>query len=275
MGLLIFSNSVFQVTLKCGSQSDDSCMKRSSTPSSVEYNVREPINICDVLPPPPDHPYYKTHNTVSMTIRTNPMSPQMCHRQTTNQQRWPTLASPIPHFSQNWQDKNDESLKCNRNISPDIEEENDYESGSVLYEECDQNLGKNFFNYGGEPTEEYYRNINMECLNSEIELEPPPDPCPDTLPRNRTMQSVSGYLSQSWRSKSHSPSISNELTSSNDKDCRKPQNNQSPVNNRRSGHNPNCESNQSTDSSDESGGHNKRRQRSRSKSIDRKFRNLR
>lgn len=249
-------------------------MERSSTPSS-EYNVREPINICDVLPPPPDHPYYKTHNTASMTIRTNPMSPQMCHPA---QQRWPLLTPSISHFSQNWLDKKWDSYKRNRDISPHIEEENDYESGSVLYEECDQNIGNNFFNYGGEPTEEYYKNINMEFIE-ETELEPPPDPCPDTLPRNRTKHSVSGCSGQLWHSQSHNPSILSESTSLHDEDCRKIQNNQSPVNNRRSGHNPNCENNQSTDSSDESGDHSKRwpsrLQRSRSKSIDRKFRNLR
>lgn len=45
------------VTLQRGAQSDDSCVKCSASPSSSEYNapVREPLNICDVLPPPPNH----------------------------------------------------------------------------------------------------------------------------------------------------------------------------------------------------------------------------
>lgn len=269
------------MTLQRGAQSDDSCVKCSASPSSSEYNapVREPLNICDVLPPPPEHPYYKPPNMASMTIRTNPvaMSPQICRRQAAGQSRWPTPPPPVPHFPKNWQENNEKILKRNRNTSPDIEEENDYESGSVLYEECDPNLGKNFFSYG-EPTEEYYRNINLEFLD-ENGMEPPPDPCPDTLPKSRTKHSASGYSGQSWLSQSHNPSISNESSVSYDDDRHKPRNDQSPSNSRRSARNQSCGSNQSIGSSDESESDNNRwpsrLRRSRSKSSDRKFRNVR
>lgn len=212
----------------------------------------------------------------SMTIRTNPvaMSPQICRRQVAAQ-RWPTLPPPVPHFPQNWQQQqqqqpsNEPNFKRNRNTSPEIEEENDYESGSVLYEECDPNLGKNFF-YGGEPTEEYYRNINMEFLD-ENELEPPPDPCPDTLPKNRTKHSASGYSGQSWQSNSHNPSISNESTISYDDDRQKIRNDQSPVNSRRSARAQGCGSNHSSDESESD--NNRWPARLRRKSSDRKFRN--
>lgn len=219
----------------------------------------------------------------SMTIRTNPvaMSPQICRRQAA-QSRWPTLPPPVPHFPQNWQQQqqhqppqsNDKNYKRTRNTSPEIEEENDYESGSVLYEECDQNMGKNFFNYGGEPTEEYYRNINMEFLD-ENEMEPPPDPCPDTMPKNRgTKHSGSGYSGQSWLNKSHNPSISNESSASYDDDRHKPRNDQSPVNSRRSARNQSCGSNQSSDESESDNNRwPSRLRRSRSKSKDRKYRN--
>lgn len=279
-------NFKFQVTLQRGAQSDDSCVKCSASPSSSEYNapVRESLNICDVLPPPPDHPYYKPPNMSSMTIRTNPvaMSPQICRRQGVGQ-RWPTLPPPVPHFPQNWQQQqqqqlqqpDDQSYKRNRNQSPEIEEENDYESGSVLYEECDPNLGKNFFNYGGEPTEEYYRNINMEFLDENELCEPPP-PCPDSLPKtNRTKHSGSG---QSWLSQTHNPS---ESSASYDEDRHKPRNDQShdhqsPVNSRRSARNQSCGSNQSSDESESDIDNNRwpsRLRRSRSKSSDRKYRN--
>lgn len=293
-----------------GAQSDDSCVKCSASPSSSEYNapVREALNICDVLPPPPDHPYYKPPNMASMTIRTNPvaMSPQICRRQaaaaTGTGQRWPTLPPPVPRFPQNWQDqsshtsehKNFVKRQNHRNTSPEIEEENDYESGSVLYEECEQAMDRNFFNYGGEPTEEYYRNINMEFLD-ENGLEPPPDPCPDTLPKNRTKHSASGYSGQSWlsgvsgvsgggnQSTSHNPSVvSNESIAYDGDQNHKLRNDRSPVNGRRSMRNQNSAavavaagSNQA--SSDESESDNNRWparfHRSRSKSGDRKFRN--
>lgn len=259
-----------------GAQSDDSCIKCSASPSSSEYNapIREPLNICDVLPPPPDHPYYKPPNMASMTIRTNPvaMSPQAICRRQAGVQRWPTLPPPVPNFPQNWQQtvSNEPNFKRNRKTSPEIEEENDYESGSVLYEECDPNLGKNFFNYGGEPTEEYYRNINMEFLDENELLEPPPDPCPE---KNRTKHSASGYSGQSWLSNSHNPSISNESSISYDDDRQKIRNDQSPVNSRRSARAQGCGSNQSSDESESDNNRWPSRLRSRSKSSDRKFRN--
>lgn len=292
-----------------GAQSDDSCVKCSASPSSSEYNapVREPLNICDVLPPPPDHPpsgYYKPPNMASMTIRTNPvaMSPQICRRQggggggvTVVGQRWPTLPPPVPRFPQNWQDISnasvtaaDTSFKRNQRTAEIEEEENDYESGSVLYEECEQ--AKNFFNYGGEPTEEYYRNINMEYLDEINEVEPPPDPCPDTLPKNRTKHSGSAYSGQSWLGNSNqqssssspqnNPSASNDSSSiSYDDDPHKLRNDQSPVNGRRTMRNntPLCNTaNSNQASSDESECDNNRWparfHRSRSKSGDRKFR---
>ncbi|ETN65072.1 neural cell adhesion molecule 1, partial [Anopheles darlingi] len=67
--------------------SEESCMKCSngnSPVSSNEYNapMREPINISDVLPPPPDHPYGTYRPPNNMTIRTNPaaLSPQMMRK---------------------------------------------------------------------------------------------------------------------------------------------------------------------------------------------------
>lgn len=292
-----------------GAQSDDSCVKCSASPSSSEYNapLREPLNICDVLPPPPDHPYYKPPNMNSMTIRTNmlntvAMSPQICRRQGgVGVQRWPTLPPPVPRFPQNWQDGSSSTAEKNskrnqRNVaaSPEIEEEeNDYESGSVLYEECEQDrMDKNFFNYGGEPTEEYYRNINMEFLD-ENEMEPPPDPCPDTLPKNRIggKHSAGAYTGQPWlgntnqsssTSSPHNPSTESSI--SYDDDQHKLRNDQSPVNGRRTTMRNNSQmsngggggsSNQV--SSDESECDNNRWparfHRSRSKSGDRKFRN--
>lgn len=223
-----------------------------------------------------------------MTIRTNPvaMSPQICRRdrQAGGQSRWPTLPPPVPHFPQNWQQLqqhqqvqlqqhhqqssiDEQNYKRNhRNTSPEIEEENDYESGSVLYEECDPSLGKNFFNYGGEPTEEYYRNINLEFLDENELAMTPPDPCPDSLPKpNRTKHSSSGYSGQSWLSQTHNASESSASYED------KPRNDQSPVNSRRSARN------QSNHSSDDSESDNNRwpsrLHRSRSKSSDRKFRN--
>lgn len=265
-----------------GAQSDDSCIKCSASPSSSEYNapVREPLNICDVLPPPPppDHPYYKPPNMSSMTIRTNPvpMSPQIYRRQA-GQTRWPTLPPTMSNIPPNWQHQQqqqqqqqsqEQSYKINHDISSEIEEEeNDYESGSVLYEECDQHLAKNFFNCGGEPTEEYYRNINMEFLD-ENELEP------DTLPGQG---SGSGYSNQqSWlKNQKHNPSISNQSTISYDDDRHKPRNDQSPANTRRSARKQSCGSNQSSDESESDNNQwpQSRLHRSRSKSSDRKYRN--
>ncbi|XP_031639876.1 uncharacterized protein LOC116351869, partial [Contarinia nasturtii] len=252
------------VTLQRGTQSDDSCIKCSTSPSSSEYNSPMIRESCDVLPLPPqppsplDHPYHPP-NMSNMTIRTNPVAMSPICRRTATQSHWPTLPPPVPHLI--WQQPqqqpsqlqpqhqsiNDQQIiyKCNRKRSPEIEvEENDYESGSVLYEECDQNLATNFFNYGGEPTEEYYRNINinMEFLN-ENELEQS-NPCLDTMLKNR----------------------------------HKPRNDQSPVNSRRSGRKQSADSNQNSnddDSTSESDNNRwpSRLRRSRSKSSDRKYRN--
>lgn len=281
---------------RSGAQSDDSCIKFSASPSSSEYNApiqeRQPLNICDVLPPPPDHPYgaYKPPN--NMTIRTNPvaMSPQICRR-TAQQSRWPTL--PVQNYTQNWQQNEQQNYhnQSNRNISDMVEEENDYESGSVLYEQCcrpEDNLksNRNFFNYG-EPTEEYYRNINMEFLDEnefDGHLSPPPEPCPDTLPKNRLKHNNANSFanqSSSWQQNQSHP---NETNHTYDDDRTKSLNDQSPVNSRRSTRNQgNGSSSRSAQSSEESESDNNRwprqeqitsrTRRTRSKSGDRKFRN--
>ncbi|GAB0099022.1 hypothetical protein DMENIID0001_148420 [Sergentomyia squamirostris] len=161
-----------------GGNSDDTCAKCSASPSSSEYNapMREPMNLCEMLPPPPDHPYgaYKPPN--NMTIRTNPtaMSPQVMRRVPPTPPRWGTLPPPLPTYPQTW---------CQPRNGPGdyFPEENDYESGSVLYEQCcrpgdEQNY---FINGCGEPTEEYYRNVNMEFFeDQEFEPSTPPPPCP-------------------------------------------------------------------------------------------------
>lgn len=189
------------VTLKRnggGAQSDDSCVKCSASPSSSEYNapMREPINICDMLPPPPDHPYgsYKPPN--NMTIRTNPaaMSPQVLRRIPPTPPRWGTLPPPIPNFPQNWIQQRRLHSDMDNNQSM-LYSENDYESGSVLYEQCCRGPGgvngvgvigngddpNSYFSHGGEPTEEYYRNVNMEFFeDQDYEPSTPPPPCPDT-----------------------------------------------------------------------------------------------
>lgn len=179
------------VTLQRGAQSDDSCIKCSASPSSSEYNapVREPLNLCDVLPPPPDHPYgsYKPPN--SMTIRTNPaaMSPQVQRRIPPTPPRWGTQPPPIPTFPQNWSPDSRQLMPIDVDNNQDCYSENDYESGSVLYEQCSRPEETGYFMRGGEPTEEYYRNINMEFLE-EQDFEPstPPPPCPDSYSRNHS-----------------------------------------------------------------------------------------
>lgn len=237
------------VTLQRGAQSDDSCVKCSASPSSSEYNapVREPLNICDVLPPPPNHPYgsYKPPN--NMTIRTNPaaMSPQVSRRIPPTPPRWGNQAPPIPTFPQNWQSTDRQQMPTDVDNNQDCYSENDYESGSVLYEQCCRPNDKNFFIRGGEPTEEYYRNINMEFLE-EQEFEPstPPPPCPDSY-NNRIN--------------------SNLRLLANGQD--------SPLNNRRPNRSQgSTQSAQSSDSeSDNRWAPRSRRSRSRSKSGDRKY----
>lgn len=245
------------VTLKRGggggTQSDDSCVKCSNSPSSSEYNapVREGINICDMLPPPPDHPYgsYKPPN--NMTIRTNPaaMSPQVMRRIPPTPPRWGTLGHnlppPIPNFPQNWTQQ--------RRMQPELENglysENDYESGSILYEQCCRPENNPYFHRHGEPTEEYYRNVNMEYFEEQaISYEPstPPPPCPDSYSKMNT----------------------NLRLLANNPD--------SPMNTKRPTRSQG--STLSAQSSDESESDNRwaprsRRSRSRSKSSDRKFRN--
>lgn len=180
------------VTLQRGAQSDDSCIKCSASPSSSEYNapVREPMNLCDVLPPPPDHPYGTYKPPTNMTIRTNPaaMSPQVSRRVPPTPPRWGTMPPPIPTFPHNWAPDNRAMMPPDVDNDQHIYAENDYESGSVLYEQCcrpEENGG--YFMRGGEPTEEYYRNINMEFLeDQEFEPSTPPPPCPDSYSRNHS-----------------------------------------------------------------------------------------
>ncbi|XP_055853853.1 roundabout homolog 3-like [Episyrphus balteatus] len=228
----------------------DDCRKCSASPSSSEYNapIRMPMNMCDMLPPPPDHPYnsYKTMN--NMTIRTNPaaLSPQVMRRgmqgmpQPHQPPVWGSLPPPpIPNFPQNWmqerntgggyhhpqhqmqqqhpqhqqmqqqmqqqqmqqqqmqqqhqqhsqlpsqlqqQQQKAQQHQYRHQQDPhhqNIYSENEYESGSVLYEQFCRDNEASYFNEGGEPTEEYYRNVNMEFFeDQEFEPATPPPPCP-------------------------------------------------------------------------------------------------
>lgn len=287
-----------------GAQSDDSCIKFSASPSSSEYNApiheRQPLNICDVLPPPPDHPYgaYKPPN--SMTIRTNPvaMSPQICRRTGIPQSRWPTL--PAQGYTPNWQTNNQQTYpinQSNQNIN-EMEEENDYESGSVLYEQCmrpdaDMQASRNYFNYG-EPTEEYYRNINMEFLDENLfdGHTSPPEPCPDTLPKNRNkhINLPNKFVNPSWQQhqqqqQQQQPQPSQQSPEMHGSDDRTATvNESSPVNGRRTIRNQvnGTVCGRSAHSSEESESDNNRwprqdsmasrARRTRSKSGDRKFR---
>ncbi|XP_053679217.1 receptor-type tyrosine-protein phosphatase S-like [Anopheles nili] len=202
--------------------SEESCLKCSngnSPASSNDYNapMREPINISDMLPPPPDHPYGTYRPPNNMTIRTNPaaLSPQMMRKngsgvsQGNGQPRWDTLPPPIPSFPQNWirphphQQQQHHHPDMYNNVNAP---ENDYESGSVLYEQCYRTgppssggasagggsamtdpmlIGGNieFFSQAGEPTEEFYRNVNQE-FSDDMGFEPasPPAPCPESIP---------------------------------------------------------------------------------------------
>lgn len=183
------------VTLKRNGQQiqqiEETCNKCTGSPSSSEYNApaREPLNLCDILPPPPDHPYgaYKPPN--NMTIRTNPaaMSPQVLRRIPPTPPRWGTLPPPIPNFPQNWMTNQRGRHQNNLdNGHHDMYSENDYESGSVLYEQCCRPHENNFFSQGGEPTEEYYRNVNMEFYDDQnYEPSTPPPPCPDISYNNK------------------------------------------------------------------------------------------
>lgn len=276
------------VTLQRGAQSDDSCVKCSASPSSSEYNapVREPLNICDVLPPPPDHPYGAYKPPSNMTIRTNPvaMSPQIGRRVPATPPRWGTLPPPIPNFPQNWPEHahNNPNLINSNLINPnqDYYVENDYESGSVLYEQCcrPDEQAANYFNRGGEPTEEYYRNINMEYLDDqEFEPSTPPPPCPD--PYNAARLNSNLRLINSGNNLNHQQQQQAQSQHQHQQQQQTQQvlqSDQSPVNSRRPSRNEN-NSNRTALSSDESESDNSRwaprTRRSRSKSGDRKFRN--
>lgn len=294
------------VTLRRGgTQSDDSCVKCSASPSSSEYNapVREPMNLCDLqLPPPPDQPYasYKPLNN-NMTIRTNPaaISPHIGRRVPPTPSQWEanSMPPPIPNFPQNWGSKGSkQNINPNSNSQGYYPEENDYESGSVIYEQCCRPEDANFFNRGGEPTEEYYRNINMEFLDDR-EMEPsmtPPPPCPDTY--NNTNISISSSSSRNTANKygynclyaqdPHHPH-QQQQHHIHHQQPQQPQHQQqqqtardnSPINMRRTLRSQNSNAdNRSTQSSDESESDNNRwvaprQRRSRSKSSDRKYRN--
>ncbi|XP_065083087.1 roundabout homolog 2-like isoform X1 [Ochlerotatus camptorhynchus] len=265
------------VTLQRGGTiSEEPCMKCANSPVSSEYNapLREPINISDVLPPPPDHPYGTYRPPTSMTIRTNPaaLSPQMMrknHVPPPMPNRWDTMPPPIPSFPQNWIRPHHMNPALTMN-NAEMYSENDYESGSVLYEQCyrpDQMPpvpppnGNHFFSHAGEPTEEFYRHMNMEFAQ-DIGFEPnsPPAPCPET-PFN------SKYLTGPGAA--DSPIISRKVG----------------VNTTTRGHMPNSASNNSnnynsqhsTGQSSESDSDNRwapartKRSRSRSKSSDRKY----
>lgn len=257
------------VTLQHGGiQSDDSCVKCSLSPSSSEYNapIREPLNICDVLPPPPDHPYssYKTPN--NMTIRTNPvpMSPQINRRTSHSTHHWNHTASPIQGYNNGWQEPSALGIIGNERNRDYYE--NEYESGSVLYEQCcrPDEIPNNIFYRGGEPTEEYYRNINMECLiGQEFEPSTPPPPCPDS--RNSTMlrpMNTEAYHTNSNTSKQFKH---NDLIPSHG--------HHSVKKFTESGRNTNSLSSDERESDNNTNRHLKRIRRHRSKSNDRKIQN--
>lgn len=191
-----------------GNHSDDSCLKNStSSPSSSEYNApvhEQSVNYCDTMLPKmhQEHTYeaYKPPN--NMTIRTNPtaISSPIIRRVPNIPPRWDSHAPPIPDFPHNWYNERIQS-NAMQNINAvnndynksniDAFSENDYEYGSVLYEQCN---GNTFFNVGGEPTEEYYRNINMEFLEQQkYEMSPP-----SMMQYNNT----SGHSKKNYRNKS-------------------------------------------------------------------------
>lgn len=262
-----------------GQTSDDSCVKCSQSPSSSEYNapLREPLNLQDMLPPPPDHPYgsYMPINTTNMTIRHNPLnpnpiSPQVGRRMPPAPPRWvpnnlhansATMhhnhnsmhhPPPIPNFPQNWMQQ--QRLNAGLDINPqEVYSENDYESGSVLYEQCYRPENPEFFSRGGEPTEEFYRNVNMEFYGDYYDEEhptSPPGPAPGDYPNNNSNLRLLGG------------------------------NQDSPVNSRKQSRSTaSTQSAQSSDTeSDDDGADHRwaprpgRRSRSRSKSNDRKYR---
>ncbi|XP_055589281.1 roundabout homolog 2-like [Uranotaenia lowii] len=270
------------VTLQRGGTiSEESCMKCANSPVSSEYNapMREPINISDVLPPPPDHPYGTYRPPTSMTIRTNPaaLSPQMMrknHPPPPMPNRWDTMPPPIPSFPQNWIRPRHMNPALTMN-NAEMYTENDYESGSVLYEQCyrpDQMPpvmpppnGHHFFGRGGEPTEEFYRHMNME-FSEDMCFEPasPPAPCPET-PLN------SKYMSGGGAGSLDSPVISRKIGGGMNTASR------GHLPNSASSNSNNYSSQHSTGQSSESDSDNRwapartKRSRSRSKSSDRKY----
>lgn len=175
-----------------------------------------------------------------------------------------------------------------------MDEENDYESGSVLYEQCMRTdvdamqPNRNYFSYG-EPTEEYYRNINMEFLE-ENEFDghtSPPEPCPDTLPKNRGKHiNVAGNKFASpaaWQGAQQQQQLP-EIHGTDERTTTASE--QSPVNGRRTtirNQGNGTSSGRSAHSSEDSESDNNRwprqdsmasrARRTRSKSGDRKFRN--
>lgn len=249
------------VTLQRGGQtSDDSCVKCSASPSSSEYNapVREPLNLQDMLPPPPDHPYGSYHPIpVNMTIRQNPLnpnpiSPQVGRRMPQAPPRWaPTIGHnppPIPNFPQNWMTQQRLNAGLDPHNPQEVYSENDYESGSVLYEQCFRPENTEYFSRGGEPTEEFYRNVNMEFYGDYYDEDhpiSPPAPAPNDYPNNSNLRLLGG-------------------------------NQESPVNSRKQSRSTaSTQSAQSSDSESDEGGRwapRTRRSRSRSKSNDRKYR---
>lgn len=269
------------VTLQRGGGiSDDSCVKCSASPSSSEYNapIREPLNLQDMLPPPPDHPYGSYRPINNITIRSNPLnpnpiSPQVGRRMPND--RWGTGIAPHPHqqppppqshrpppvpnFPQNWL----QQQRLNAGLDPmptEVYSENDYESGSVLYEQCFRPEEREYFNNGGEPTEEFYRNVNREFYGhghgqyyEEDQMSPPPGPAPnDYTPNNSNLRLLGG-------------------------------NQESPINSRKQSRSTaSTQSAHSSDDSEEEANYENerwaprtRRSRSRSKSNDRKYRNNR
>lgn len=239
------------VTLQRNIQLDETFAKCASSPNSSEYNVpvRVPLNLCDVLPPPPDHPYGSYKPPTNMTIRTNPtaLSPHVTRKGTQVSPRWGTMPPPIPTFPQNWSPDRQMMPRDVEN-NQDCDSENDYESSSVLYEQCFHVNDKGFFSREGEPTEQYYRNINMEYLEEDFESATPPPPCPDSSLYPTSMNSNLRLLSIGQTS---------------------PLNTRRPIRSQNSSIQSNC--NSSDSESDNRWAPRTRRNRSRSKSGDRKY----
>lgn len=185
------------VTLKRGvtTNLDDNCTNCASSSNSSEYNIvlrgGEQVNNnkkCDIPPPSPPLNMFNNYKPPNnMTIRTNPaaLSPQIHKKVSHPTPGWSTLPPPIPNFPQNWIQQK-QHQQNNFDSNQEIYSETDYESGSVLYEPCCQTFENSYFNVGGDPTEEYYRNVNMEFYNDQgYEPSTPPPPCPDPAYNNR------------------------------------------------------------------------------------------